>query len=761
MSVGEPNQREVNLLIYENHYFVIRNFNRLLRNKKNSNYFCVNCLNGFTRQITLTSHQQLCLHNKPQRLSMPSDLNLKFKNFNKCVKHRYAVYADFECLLSKISTTLPDPSKSFTSSIEKHIPVSFAFVVVDHENDILYHKYYAGEHIIEIFFSELKAISLKLLRELKRVNKIEVDDITSYSPYRCVFCREFFDANSIRVRHHSHDSNHVLGLAHQLCNLLHKKTFFIPVIIHNSRNYDSHLLLKHLPPHIAKDINIIPVNIEKFTMFTLDHLKFLDSYQFLDASLDALVNNLNVSNHNFPIFDAFFAGEDNRYLLKRKGVFPYSFLDNLSKLSVTTFPSKAQFFNVLTQTHISDEDYSHAQMVYNTFGCTTMEDYLKLYQYTDVLLLAEVFTNFRKLSLTNYELDPIHYISLSELTFDAGLKHCKIELKLLSHVNDYLFFESHMRGGICLVGKRFAQANNPYIADSYDRSIDHSYILALDCVNLYGYAMSMSLPFDHFAWMTPEEIQTFDIFRTTPDSPQGFILEVDLEIPSALHNEHNDLPMAAEHLNISYDMLSPYSKRLCDHFQLKNTLPAKKLTPNFYPKKNYVVHYLNLLFYLKQGLILRKTHRILVFSQKPWLKEYIDYNNEKRNTCNTVTEKLFFKKMNNAFFGKTMQNVRKRINVRGALTQDVSQKLLSSPCLEYFEPINENFTLFKMRKPNLYLDKPIYIGFCVLELSKLRMYDLYYNNFKNFYKNSCDLLYMDTDSLYLHIRTANVYADLK
>ncbi|GFU42185.1 c2H2-type domain-containing protein [Nephila pilipes] len=192
--------------------------------------------------------------------------------------------------------------------------------------------------------------------------------------------------------------------------------------------------------HIAKNINIIPVNIEKFSMFTLDHLKFLDSYQFLDA----LVNNL-ISNHNFKIIDAFFVGEDNRYLLKRKGVFPYSFLDNLSKLSVTTFSSKAQFFNVLTQTHISDEDYSHAQMVYNTFGCTTMEDYLKLYQYTDVFLLAEVFANFRKLSLTNYELDPIHHESLSELIFHAGLKHCTVELKLLSHVNDHLFFESHKR----------------------------------------------------------------------------------------------------------------------------------------------------------------------------------------------------------------------------------------------------------------------------------------------------------------------------
>ncbi|GBN90953.1 hypothetical protein AVEN_42546-1 [Araneus ventricosus] len=88
-----------------------------------------------------------------------------------------------------------------------------------------------------------------------------------------------------------------------------------------------------------------------------------------------------------------------------------------------------------------------------------------------------------------------------------------------------------------MVGKRFAQANNPYISDSYDSSVDRSYILALDCVNLYGYAMNMSLPYDHFAWMTSEEVQTFDIFGTTPDSPQGFILEVDLEIPPSLHDE--------------------------------------------------------------------------------------------------------------------------------------------------------------------------------------------------------------------------------
>ncbi|GFS98101.1 c2H2-type domain-containing protein [Trichonephila clavipes] len=459
-------------------------------------------------------------------------------------------------LLSKFST-LPNPTKSFTTPIEKHIPVSYAFVVVDYENDILYHSYYAGENVVEKFFVELKGISSKFIAELRRVNKMEVNDSSSYSEYRCVFCCKFFDAKSIRVRHHSHDSNRVLGMEQQLCNLLHRKTFFIPVVIHNSRNYDTHLLLKHLPKNIAKEVSVIPLNMEKLTMFTLDHLKFIDSFQFLDASLDALVRNLSISQHDFTIFDAFFGDLEHRNLLKSKGIFPYSYLDHLSKLSSKSFPSKDKVFNVLTQSHISDNDYAHATLVYNTFNCKTFADYLKLYQLTDVILLAEVFNNFRKLSLKNYELDPIHYISLSDLTFDAGLKFCKIELQLLSEVNDYLFFESNMRGGICLVGKRFAQANNPYIP-AYDSSREHSYILALDCVNLYGYAMSMPLPYNNFAWLTPKEQQEFDIFNTSPSFSQGYILEVDLELPPSIHEEQNDLPMAPEHLKISYEMLSPY-----------------------------------------------------------------------------------------------------------------------------------------------------------------------------------------------------------
>ncbi|GBO35192.1 hypothetical protein AVEN_41119-1 [Araneus ventricosus] len=336
-------------------------------------------------------------------------------------------------------------------------------------------------------------------------------------------------------------------------------------------------------------------------------------------------------------------------------------------------------------------------------------------------MLAEVFTSFRRKAMRYYDLDPIHFVTSAELTWNAGLKFTKIELQLLTNVNDYIWFESQMRGGICFLGKRHAVANNPYLVESYDENKSHSYIVALDANNLYGYVMSQPLPVGNFSWLTPEEVNDFDVFKYDKNSEIGFIIEVDLRCPKRLQLKTNDLPLAPEHLNISYEMLSPYSKRLCDKFNLKHTLPSKKLTPNFYPKKNYITHYLNLQFYIEEGMIVEKYHRILAFRQRPWLAEYIHFNNERRKEATDEFTRTFCKKMNNSFFGRLMLNQRKKISVRASTIEKDCKNNLSSPLLEFFEPINESLTIFKMRKPNLILDKPIYGGFCILELSKLHM----------------------------------------
>ncbi|GIX82570.1 c2H2-type domain-containing protein [Caerostris extrusa] len=158
-------------------------------------------------------------------------------------------------------------------------------------------------------------------------------------------------------------------------------------------------------------------------------------------------------------------------------------------------------------------------------------------------------------------------------------------------------------------------------------------------------------------------------------------------------------------------------------------------------------------------MIVEKYHRILAFRQRSWLAEYIHFNNEKRKEAKDDFTRAFCKKI--FFFGRLMLNQRKKNLCSSIGHRKDCKNNLSSPLLEYFEPINETLTIFKMRKPNLLLDEPIYGGFCILELSKLHMYKLYYRNFKALYGEKSKLLYMDTDSLYLSIQTKDIFLDMK
>lgn len=752
----------VDLLLFENHFFLIKNFKRLISSKTNRGHFCKSCLNGFSRLSTLKRHEILCYKNKPQKTSVPSDLILKFKNLSKMLYHPFCIFADFECITEKIHTALPSSSKSFTTALENHRPISYTIIVSDYDDKIIFHEFYTGLDAIISFLITLKKICKKLIPKLKQIMPMNENISHKVNENQCHICKKDFLPSDIRVKDHSHfGEGFFRGYAHNICNLNYRTTYFLPVIIHNFKNYDSHLILKQLPQHYAKHVEIIPTTIEKFSMFTLDEIRFLDSFQFLDASLEKLVENLNNSNHDFKIFNSFFGKYKDKHLLRKKGVFPYSYFDSEEVLKETSLPPKEAFFNVLTNSSISDEDYQHALCVFKNFDCKTFADYLELYQNTDVILLAEVFLSFRRTSLKYYNLDPVHFITGAELTWNAGLKFSKIELELFSDVNDYLWIESQMRGGISFLGERYVVANNPELPNTYNSNIPHMYITALDVNNLYGYVMSMALPIGNFHWLSENEINDFKILETLPDSSIGYFLEVDLEYPQKLFSKHNDFPLAVEHLMIDYEMLSPSMKKLCDNFNLKSILPCKKLVPNFFPKKNYITHYLNLKFYVEEGLIIKKIHRILAFSQKPFLKDYIEFNNNKRNASKNDFEKSFFKKMNNAFFGKTCQNPRKKINVRASLNSKDCAKFLSNPLLEEFQIINENFSLFKLRQANLVLNKPIYVGFAVLELSKLRMYELYYKYFKTYYGSNINLIYIDTDSLYLKIQTDNLYKDFK
>ena len=426
-------------------------------------------------------------------------------------------------------------------------------------------------------------------------------------------------------------------------------------------------------------------------------------------------------------------------MLLRKGVYPYEYMDEWNKFNEKVLPSKESFYSNLTLENITETDYAHANNVFKKFNINNLGEYHDLYVRSDTLLLADIFEKFKQSCLKNYELDPAHFVSLPGLAWQACLKKTNVELELLTDYDMLLMVEKGIRGGICHAIQRYAKVNNKYMKD-YDKKKKSSYRQYLDANNLYGKAMTEKLPVRGFKWVSYIfEINENFVKSYNKNSDKGYILEVDVDYPSKLQNLHSDLPFLPERMVIN------------------NT---KKLVCNLNDKKNYVVHINVLKQALDHGLKLRKVHRVIEFDQEAWLKEYIDVNTELRKEATNDFEKDFFRLMNNAVFGKTMENVRKNRDIKLVKTDKKSNKLVSEPNLHTMKLIDYNLAIIEMRKVKVKMNKPIYLGLSILDISKIAMYEFWYDYVKSKYEDKARLCYMDTDGFVVNIKTKDFYKDI-
>ena len=320
------------------------------------------------------------------------------------------------------------------------------------------------------------------------------------------------------------------------------------------------------------------------------------------------------------------------------------------------------------------------------------------------------------------------------------------------------FIEGSIRGGISTISTRYAKANNKNLSD-YDDAKISSYILPLDANNLYGHSMSQKLPSHNFSFLTQDEIDNFNIDNVDVEGDIGYICEVDLTYPIHLHDSHRDYPLAPEHMTVLEDMLSPYCKEVLS-INNHNHFPSKKLIPNLYNKRNYVTHIKNLKYYTSQGLKITKIHNILQFNQSAWMADYIDFNTSMRALATDSFTKDFYKLANNAVFGRTMMDPRKFIELYLATSAKYFQKLVRKPTYKSHSIINENLVAVEMARVKIKLMQPLYVGFTVLELSKLLMYQFHYDYILPNYNQNAKLLFTDTDSLVYDIRTCDIYDDM-
>ena len=670
-------QETIDLFLYEEegkyHYSLIRSFSRLFRSQITSRtngkiHICKRCFTHFSKEELFQKHIEYCSTNETVTVKMPPrNTKLSFNNHHKQLPIPFVVYADFECFTKPMNTCSPNPEDLYTLDYQEHEPSGFCLyvkgIIPKIIKPIIYTKQKEDDNVAEIFVSKLEIITNEIYNDFYRRPKplrlTEQEQESFDKAKTCHICsKELLDD---KVRDHCHFTGQYRGASHNRCNLHCRKPLILPVIFHNLQGYDAHLFIKQLS-NIKGELNCIPSTEEKYISFskkikvdeykskrtgemvTLNfEIRFIDSFKFLQTSLANLVGNLQPEDfqNTKKIF------KDNVDLLTRKGVYPYDYVSSIEKLTETQLPPKDQFYSKLNDEDISDEDYQHAQNVWKTFGCQTIRDYHDLYLKSDVLLLADVFENFRKTCMKHYNLDPAHYFTSPGLAWDACLKETGQQLELLHDYDMLMMFERGIRGGITHISKRYSEANNKYMKD-FNPDKPSKYIQYLDANNLYGWAMSQSLPTHGFKWMpnlTKEKVM--DILEKTNSSmsnstKKGFIFEVDLEYPQELWKSHNDYPLAPEKMKVN---------------------GVEKLISHFKPHKNYVIHYRNLRQCLEMGLRLSAVHRGISFNQSPWMESYIRKNTELRKTAANSFEKDFFKLMNNSVFGKTIENIRKRQNI--------------------------------------------------------------------------------------------------
>ena len=763
--------KTVNLLLVvgkdgEQHYCGIPSLSRLYRHTKsthNQQHMCERCIRSFTKKEHLEQHFQWCARGRLQIEQLPKHMTLSYVDFHKELRPLKVIYADIE---SYIKDDIHYPAA--IASYEAWHPHIAAY-----RQDITKINTWSGEDCIVDFLhyiDDMAHIQHRYDNKMTRLGKLlTTQQEKDFEACRhCPRCNTKFDNEKHRkVRDHDHITGKFRSaLCHSCNSKLHLSRRTLAIIFHNFKCYDAHQIIRY---GIGKfrhwQLNVIPQTREKYMSLTARipvdqthdgklvyfNVIFRDSYQFMSSSLASLANNLD----SLPFTKMLTRDYPNlsNDTIKRKGVFPYSYFDSLAKLQETSLPPRSVFKNDLNDEECSEEDYQFAQKAWEEFDCQTFGDYLMIYLKLDVLILASVFERFRQKTLDQDGLDPVHFVSLPGLSFLSAFKMTGERIDLLRDLEMYTFFERGIRGGMTFVNKHLVRKET--ITHNHTQLTQH--LAYIDQNNLYGSSLSKPLPHSEFSWIEDLTIFTSEfILNLDEKGDWGYTLEVDLGYPEHLHHKTADFPLAPEAGFITEDMFTDF---MFAHYQLSNPnrkyKSSRKLLLTQYNRENYIVHYAVLKFYLTMGLILKKVHRVIKYKQKAWLKDFISYNSQQRALSSNDFDKGFYKLKNNAVFGKTMEDVRKRINYKLVTDEEKLIKLANSPFFHDRDLITNDIVGVHMMKSKVTLDKPIFVGQAVLDYSKLEMYNLFYHILPRcpLIKN-LGLVGGDTDSFFLTIATA-------
>lgn len=777
-SAENKKSSHIDLLFHNDHYYGITNLGALVRSVTSKNtricHVCPYCMSNFSSLNSFKIHKYLCL-NKTQPLQFPVVGNhiKTFTNYTNLVEAPFVIYADLESIICK-KKFVPKGSNLKQIYTQDHECIAWCSYTVCRPNNAFSSVlpiHYIGANAIQSFFNHIESEFFRISKILQDVDipltmTDEDNDLHATKSF-CQFCLVQFSEENQKVRDHCHLSGKFRFSLCSDCNLTYaaknKKRHKVIVLFHGLSNYDSHFLIQEIHTLVKRKklaVSVIPRTSEKYLSFSVGGIQYKDTYQFLGASLAQLVKDLvDKSKSHFTFTKQVYFDPKLEEVIYGKGVFPYNYLTSLKVLEEKHLPPKSEFFNDLTQEHISDADYNFAQRAWLLAGCKTFGDYLLLYLTLDVLLLADVMENFRSACMIDYELDPVHYFSAAHYTFDAYMRKSGVEFELLTDVNQYFFCLQGIRGGLSMVAhKRFSEANNKFMKE-FDESKPSKFLIDLDANNLYGRCMMDHLPYADFEWCLPSDELVSEILQLSDTSEKGYLLQVDLEYDSRVHDLHEDYPLAPHKCTKKIKDLSPFSQSIVEEHNLKKSTGFEKLMATLDKKQYYIIHYRNLQLYLRHGLILKKVHRILKFSQAPIMRGYIEYNSAKRAESANDFDSSLFKLLSNSLYGKTIERADNKTMIKLITDIEKYEKEASKVTMKNCKIINPHLVGMEMKHPILKIDKPVYLGTVILELAKFYMYQFHYEVMKPHFGERIKLLYTDTDSLLYEVFTDDIFSD--
>ena len=773
------------------HLTWIKNINFLFPDKTHhgKNYICFNCqISRFYKESDLIIHKELCLKNESVQVSLPNNYNniLKFKNEGHKFKHPFSIFADFESTLMPMNEKLGDNSTLY----QKHIANSFGLYYKCIHDEYSEKPYlYANEHedlVIKNFIEKIEEYTIKSYKlsiQNRDINNIiNVNYKKHCESLNCSNCDIIYDKSNpdnIKCRHHDHITGEYISDLCFKCNLLFKIEKFIPVYIHNLKGYDSHLFIRAITKYgyqtENQNIKCIPNNEQKYISFSKkikvgtyfnekdnkEHnvfyeIRFLDTLGFMNSSIASLTKNLKDSCDEknikkiFMNTSKYIKNNNELDLLTQKGIYPYDYITNFDVLNESKLPKMKKFYSKLTNEKCNMNDYLRAMKVWKTFKCNKLMDYHMIYLKSDVLLLADIWENFKNVCYDTYKLDACYYYTSPSLSFDSFLLYSKAEIELLTDMDKVLFIENGIRGGISMISHRFAEANNKHMKNYNEKELD-KHLTYMDANNLYGWAMMQTLPYRKFKWNN-DIWDNKKIMKISENDNLGYTFEVDIKYPEKLHKIHNQYPFFPENMAIKKNNLNEWQQK--DYKESK----IKKLCNTLNDKKKYIVHYKYLQLALEQGLEITKVYRVLEYEQKKIMKSYIELNTNMRKNAKNDFEKDFFKLMNNSIYGKTLENVRNRIEFKLVSNERQASNLTNKPTFKSRTIFSEDLVGIHMKKTKVILNKPIFLGQTILDLSKYLMYDFHYNfMIKKVKPENLELLFTDTDSLAYVIKNVDWY----